>query len=469
MATKVVQTTTQPVQPIQPLPIQEQEHKQDADQFIGCSVGIMAYNEEANIAQTLSAVLNQQGPSMLIEEIIVIASGCTDRTVPIVAEIALKESRVRLCTQEKREGKASAINLFLKEATSEIVILIGADVIPEDGAIESLCAPFKDPTIGMVGGRPVPINDPATFMGHTVHLLWRLHDRVARVTPKLGEVIAFRNVISGIPTNSAVDEISIQALISQLGYKLIYEPHSVVYNKGPVTLRDYLKQRRRIYAGHLKVRAQQNYEASTMKVSPIARQLIACRDFTMSNPKQALWTFGAICLEGVARMQGNYDFWRKREHHIWQMVDSTKNLEAEQYKVRRICNSQSVIVFRLILSNAKGTDVQREREDREATEAARKLLPQIRTLLRKEDKLSINGPGIMTAVIRAEQHGAELVAHQIKEIIESTSVGVGVRNREVKVKAAYSILTFASKGQVTVSGPLTEETMLAALASSNEG
>src|SRR5213078_812963 len=211
-------------------------------------------NEEANIARTLQSVLEQTGPTVCIEEVIVVASGCTDRTVPIVSEMALKEPRIRLCVQEKREGKASAINLFLKKATSLVVVLIGADVIPEAFAIENLCAPFKDPKIGMVGGRPLPINDPETFMGHAVHLLWRLHDRLARVHPKLGEVIAFRNVISGIPTNSAVDEISVQARISQLGYKLIYEPACVVYNKGPLTLHDFLKQRRRIHAGHLQTR-----------------------------------------------------------------------------------------------------------------------------------------------------------------------------------------------------------------------
>ena len=105
---------------------------EESDEYIGCSIGIMAYNEEANIARTLDAVLYQQGPSMRIEEIIVVASGCTDRTVPIVLEIALKEPRVHLCVQEKREGKASAINLFLKQATSPIVILIGADIIPEE-------------------------------------------------------------------------------------------------------------------------------------------------------------------------------------------------------------------------------------------------------------------------------------------------------------------------------------------------
>jgi poly-beta-1,6-N-acetyl-D-glucosamine synthase len=449
---------------------QIEEGKEEEAKRIGCSIGIMAYNEEANIARTIHAVLAQEGPSIRLEEVIVVASGCTDRTVPIVTEITQQEPRVHIYVQEKREGKASAINLFLKKATSEVAVLIGADVIPEDSAIEQLCSPFLNPEIGMVGGRPVPVNDVSTFMGHSVHLLWRLHDRLARAHPKLGEVIAFRNVISGIPTNSAVDEISIQALISQLGYKLIYKPECVVYNKGPLTIRDFLKQRRRIYAGHLKVRSQQNYEASTMKISPILRQIIATRDFTMSTPRQALWTLGTITLEGYARVQGQYDYMRKKEHHIWQMVDSTKDLEAGQRKVRRICNAQSVIVFRLILEGADGGDVNREREDREATEAARKLLPALRAKIRKDDMLSVNGPGIITAVIRAEQSGAEIVAQRIKNIVEATAVHVGMRNREVKVSIAYSSLTFASKaanGAMTISGPLINET-LATLTSPTE-
>src|SRR6266699_2894781 len=180
MATKILNE-------VQSIP--ENWQLQQADECAGCSVGIMAHNEEANISRTIQAVLQQQGPSMRIEEVIVVASGCTDRTVPIVTGVAEQDARVRLCVQQQREGKASAINLFLKEANSQVAILIGADVIPETAAIQNLCAPFKDPAIGMVGGRPVPVNDPTTFMGHAVHLLWRLHDRVARKSPKLGEVI----------------------------------------------------------------------------------------------------------------------------------------------------------------------------------------------------------------------------------------------------------------------------------------
>src|SRR5258708_37411856 len=100
------------------------------EEFVGCSVGIMAYNEEANIERTLRAVLAQQGPSIRIEEVIVVASGCTDRTVPIVTALAQQEQRVHLYVQEKREGKASAINLFLKKTTTPVPFLICPYAIP---------------------------------------------------------------------------------------------------------------------------------------------------------------------------------------------------------------------------------------------------------------------------------------------------------------------------------------------------
>ena len=47
------------------------EHVPGSEEFIGCSVGIMAYNEEANIGRTLQSVLDQTGPTVRVEEVIV--------------------------------------------------------------------------------------------------------------------------------------------------------------------------------------------------------------------------------------------------------------------------------------------------------------------------------------------------------------------------------------------------------------
>jgi biofilm PGA synthesis N-glycosyltransferase PgaC len=282
--------------------------------WLACSVGIMAYNEEANIANAVATVLGQQLTAGEITELIVVASGCTDRTADIVAALAREDRRIRLIVEESRAGKASAINQFIGVARSPILLMVSADVLVEQGTIDALLQHFRDPTVGMTGGHPIPINDEKTFLGHTVHLLWRLHDQIARESPKLGEIVAFRNVFPCIPSDTAVDELSIQALVTQLGYRLVYEPGAVVYNRGPSTVSDFVRQRRRIAAGHHQVAKQEHYAASTTSVGRIGRTLV----------RSGLWTSGAIALEAAARGLGYYDFRRHHSHAIWGTVTSTK-------------------------------------------------------------------------------------------------------------------------------------------------
>ncbi len=231
---------------------------------IHCCIGIMAYNEEANIRLLLQALLAQKTEKVGIDEIVVVASGCTDGTEDIVREYAAIDPRVRLLTQASREGKASAVNLLLRNTDCEVIVLESADTIPMENTIEALVSPMTDAGVGMVGGHPVPTNSPDGFMGYTAHLLWDLHHQVALRHPKLGELIAFRNVFYQIPFDSAVDEASIEPLIIGQGLKLHYAPDAVVLNRGPETLHDFLKQRRRIFAGHLYVRETLGYKVSTM-------------------------------------------------------------------------------------------------------------------------------------------------------------------------------------------------------------
>src|SRR5207248_8379000 len=117
---------------------------------IACSVGIMAYNEEANIADAIGTVLGQELGSSRIAELIVVASGCDDGTVPIVRDIAGRDERVRLIEQPRREGKASAINVFLRAASAPILLMVSADVVVEHGTIDVLLRHFEDPRVGLV-------------------------------------------------------------------------------------------------------------------------------------------------------------------------------------------------------------------------------------------------------------------------------------------------------------------------------
>ncbi len=295
----------------------------DQDAGLRCTVALIAHNEAANIGRLIERILTQELRLVTIAEIIVVASGCTDGTERIAQQWAGRDSRIRVLVQERREGKASAINHMLRHATESIVVLSSADLLPEPTTIEALVAPFAEPEMGLTSSRPVPVNDPQRFMGFTAHLLWALHHRINLESFKAGEMIAFRRVFERIPFHTAVDEASIEPVIRGQGYEVRYVPDAVVYNKGPETAAEFLRQRRRIYAGHLAVKRDLGYAVSTMSGWRIVRLLWRERS---SRPRALVWTGAAVGLEVAGRLLGWLDHRRQRDHSVWEIATTTKEL-----------------------------------------------------------------------------------------------------------------------------------------------
>jgi len=290
---------------------------------IACSMGIMAYNEEANIGRMLEALVTQRTAKVTLSEIVVVASGCTDRTESIVQDWAIRDQRIRLISQPRREGKASAINQFLPQAREKIVVLCSADLLPEPDAIENLVAPFADPAVGITTARPVPVNDPTTFMGFAAHLLWDLHHQINLRTFKAGEMIAFRKIFERIPHHTSVDEASIEPVVRGQGYEARYVPEAVVHNKGPLTSGDFLRRRRSNYAGHLVLRSTLGYTVSTMSGWKILRIFLRSLNWW---PRPFLWSWGVAALEAYGRFLGARDYKKGRDHSVWEIAKTTKDL-----------------------------------------------------------------------------------------------------------------------------------------------
>lgn len=283
----------------------------------------MAHNEEANIGRLLANLINQRLRTVAITEIVVVISGCTDNTEGFVREFIDQDDRIHLFIQKRREGKASAMNLFLKEASEEVLILSSADLNLEPDTIELLVAPFRDSEIGMTASHPVPVNDPKTFMGFAAHLLWELHHQINQGGFKAGELIGFRKIFKRIPFHTAVDEASIEPLIRGQGYQVRYIDQAIVHNKGPETKEDFLRQRRRIYAGHLELQEILGYSVSTMSGLKILSLLIRNLDW---HPKQFFWTWGVVALEVYGRYLGWRDYHHNRDHTVWEIATTTKEL-----------------------------------------------------------------------------------------------------------------------------------------------
>jgi biofilm PGA synthesis N-glycosyltransferase PgaC len=291
---------------------------------LACSMGIMAHNEAANIGQLLEVAVSQRTSAVELSEIIVVASGCTDATERIVQQWAARDPRIVLVVQERREGKASAVNKFLSRAQEKIVVLCSADLLPEPDAIEQLVAPFSDEQVGMTTGRPVPVNEASTFMGFAAHMLWGLHHQINLVSFKAGELIAFRKIFERIPYRTAVDEASVEPVIRGQGYSVCYVPTAIAHNKGPETVKDFLAQRRRIHAGHLAVRDAIGYTVSTMSGRRVVGLVLRHMNW---RPKAFLWTCGVAGLEVYGRFLGTRDYRKHRDHVVWEIATTTKKLE----------------------------------------------------------------------------------------------------------------------------------------------
>jgi len=284
---------------------------------------VPTHNDGANIGPLLQRLLDEPD----VGEIVVVASGCDDGTIATVTRISAKHPEtVRLYVERERSGKVSAVNFGLAQLRSPILVVVSGDVLPDRGAVAKVVTALAEPGVGLAGGRPVPVNGSTTAIGHAAHLLWRLHHRLALHQPKLGEMIALRaEAVVSLPRTS-VDEACFQALLEGAGWRSVYVPEAVVWNRGPGTRADFINQRRQIHTGHLWLRRRQHYAVPSLQLALLRQELWA--DIRSEpkgmRPTQLAWTAAAVGMEAWARLLARLDYLQGKENHVWAMVESTK-------------------------------------------------------------------------------------------------------------------------------------------------
>ena len=292
---------------------------------IPVTVGICAYNEEGNIERSIRSVYQQKYENVSVSEVIVISSGSTDGTDEIVRGMLDEYPNLRFIPQEKREGKNSAINLLLDKKSTEIVILLNADnTLCDESTISNLIRPFFNDKVGIVGGRPIPTNTKDTLAGFASNMLWTLHHRVSLLHPKIGELVAFRDIGTRLPMKSQSDEDLLRMNLERKGYQSIYAPDAIIRNRGPETLRDFIKQRTRVNIGERYMKREFDYDIPTWdKGLLFSAVLDSLRDLGFHPIKISL----TVAMEMYARMKASsYVRSDKGDMGVWDPVKSTKKL-----------------------------------------------------------------------------------------------------------------------------------------------
>ena len=151
-----------------------------------------------------------------------------------------------------------------------------------------------------------------------------MHHHISLSSPKCGELIAIRNNGYVIPKDTTVDEAYLEWVLKKDGYSLAYADDAIVHNKGPDNFGDYITQRRRIHAHHLRLKRSTGYDVSTTDFSTV---LMAFSSTLEPDPKALVFSGIAVALEGLSSLLGAYDIYIRNDgHQCWKVADSTKEI-----------------------------------------------------------------------------------------------------------------------------------------------
>lgn len=90
------------------------------------TVGIAAYNEEANIKQLVQSLMNQHVYNGVVKKIIIASDASTDQTVNEVK--ALNDERIELIDGRSRIGVGKRLNQIISMTNSDILVTLDADI-----------------------------------------------------------------------------------------------------------------------------------------------------------------------------------------------------------------------------------------------------------------------------------------------------------------------------------------------------
>lgn len=216
---------------------------------------ITSYNEPKATLRAVNSILNQKIDKSF--EIIVVDP------FPNIEEFLfknIKDKRIKFFL-DPGEGKSYALNLLFQEFNSsnkdDLFIMTDGDVYVSENSISKILEAFKDPEIGCVTGKPVPLDKKNNKYGFWSHFVFEgIHRARQTVSNKKsffecsGYLFAIRKgVISDFPIDASEDAI-ISYLFWKKGYRIKYIPEAEVYVKNPENFKDYLTQKIRNIKGH---------------------------------------------------------------------------------------------------------------------------------------------------------------------------------------------------------------------------
>jgi cellulose synthase/poly-beta-1,6-N-acetylglucosamine synthase-like glycosyltransferase len=214
---------------------------------------IAAYNEASILTDKLTNSLHLDYPRHKLR-ILVVSDGSTDETDLIAEQFA--GQGVDLLSLSPNRGKMTALNEGFKTISSEIALLSDANVMYDPASIRKLVRHFIDPAIGAVSGKVTLVNDHLSYAAAEVqyygveHSIQELEGDTGSMIGSDGAMYALRRELyRPLPADTILDDFLISMSVVSQGYRLIYEPEALAYERNVEEIGREFQRKARIIAG----------------------------------------------------------------------------------------------------------------------------------------------------------------------------------------------------------------------------
>jgi GT2 family glycosyltransferase len=221
------------------------------------SVVIVNYNGAALLPACLASVLAQRYRGM---EVIVVDNGSQDASCQIIER---DFPDVRLLKQERNLGFSGGANAGVREARSDLVVLLNNDTIVGEGWLAALVRSAQGAQVAVVSSLVITKGIPQKYyerngsINFLCHNIMRVYSQPENVFYPGGASFLFRRDVLGLPFVDEYfaygEDVYLGLRARFMGWRIVHENDSVVDHLGSVTSRRarrsyilYLQERNRV-------------------------------------------------------------------------------------------------------------------------------------------------------------------------------------------------------------------------------
>ena len=294
----------------------------------GFTVGICATGSPARLGSLMEQTIAEADESLLdLRKMVVVASECAAPVVAELRRVSGSDPRIQVVVENRRYGKADAVNKIQALAEGPLLVMINSDASPELGAITRLLRTIgPDSNIGALSA--VPYTEGGRGITPLLlDLMWSTHNACSLSLNHMNlsnhscdELVVFRiSAISRLPGDLVNDGAYLAATARRKGYSVRVCAGARVKIQTPARIPDVVRQRRRILFGHgqvwKKVGAPPKTLESLLFLSPaIGLKLLISS--VASRPKFIFTLPVAVVSELAASILAVWDAVRSTNRHV---------------------------------------------------------------------------------------------------------------------------------------------------------